>query len=658
MGRAAAASMQGIRNHFEDSYHLNQEQRSCGVYDGHLGDAASAFVASRLPLHVEASGGPTRSGLPRAFLACDQALRGWLPSDSESGTTATYAQVVDEKDGVMRILIASAGDSRSLLFHRGSDSIDSTTDHRPNEPGERSRIEAAGGTVSEEFDPPRIDGKLACSRALGAFAYKKDSTRSPEAQKVSAEPVIYEWEAKAGDLLLLGCDGVFDVFSNERVVKEVCRSDIPDLGDRLEALLRLCLEKEADDNMTIMAVELGEVAVSDTASNSVVISPGSFLKEKDKEVLQHYASFCKRFGWALTKEIVPKAPPQASLTEVMPEPGPERFRDLQPLTGTPAATDFDPTASMDLTASVEIPMARSWTVSALRPLVVVGPSGVGKGTLIAALMERFPERFGFSVSHTTRAPRPGEVNGKHYHFTDVESMKADIAADKFLEHAQVHGNIYGTSSASVGAVHKTGKICILDIDVQGARQVKTITDFHPYHLGVVPPSFEVMESRLRGRGTETEEKIQLRLKNARAELDYIEAEGSVDFILRNDSLATAKKKLTDVICEWYPSLVRQMRVGAKQSSSYYFKVAEDYLEGPAAHPHQQVEIIGGGAAIAVAADVANAMKERGHEVLAVETSYEAKSDGTNGEGSRRGSKPVPELHITLLRAKNVVSCSK
>jgi guanylate kinase len=106
------------------------------------------------------------------------------------------------------------------------------------------------------------------------------------------------------------------------------------------------------------------------------------------------------------------------------------------------------------------------------PLVLAGPSGVGKGTLITKLLEQFPEHFGFSVSHTTRAPRPGEVDGAHYHFTSRALMQAAIDLGKFVEHADVHGHFYGTSLASVAAVRSQGKICILDIDMQGVRKVK------------------------------------------------------------------------------------------------------------------------------------------------------------------------------------------
>jgi len=108
----------------------------------------------------------------------------------------------------------------------------------------------------------------------------------------------------------------------------------------------------------------------------------------------------------------------------------------------------------------------------LAPVVICGPSGVGKGTIIAELMRLHPAKFAFCVSHTTRGPRPGEVNGQHYHFVTLDAMRGAVDKGAFLEHAHVHGNMYGTSLAAVGAVSDKGRVAILDIDVQGAEQVR------------------------------------------------------------------------------------------------------------------------------------------------------------------------------------------
>jgi guanylate kinase len=188
-----------------------------------------------------------------------------------------------------------------------------------------------------------------------------------------------------------------------------------------------------------------------------------------------------------------------------------------------------------------------------RPVVFCGPSGVGKGTLIEMLMKRFPEQFGFSVSHATRKPREGEVNGQHYHFTTVDKMKEDISQGKFIEYAEVHGNYYGTSVAAVESVQNSGKICILDIDVQGVQNVKKST-LDPIYIFIAPPSAQALEERLRGRGTESEEDIQKHLANAGREIEYGRGEGNFDRIFVNDDLTKTFEKLARAFRQWYPHL--------------------------------------------------------------------------------------------------------
>mmetsp|Transcript_1782 Transcript_1782/g.3921 ORF Transcript_1782/g.3921 Transcript_1782/m.3921 type:complete len:214 (-) Transcript_1782:240-881(-) len=195
------------------------------------------------------------------------------------------------------------------------------------------------------------------------------------------------------------------------------------------------------------------------------------------------------------------------------------------------------------------------SVGSLRPVVFCGPSGVGKGTLINLLMKRFPnDQFGFSVSHTTRAPREGEQDGVHYNFTTVEAIKKDIEAGKFIEYAEVHGKYYGTSVAAVEKVQSEGKICVLDIDVQGVQKVKK-SSLEPYYCFIAPPSREDLEKRLRGRGTETEEQIKTRLGNAQKELDYGQAAGNFDRVFVNADLKSCFEDMVIVFKEWYPHLV-------------------------------------------------------------------------------------------------------
>lgn len=185
--------------------------------------------------------------------------------------------------------------------------------------------------------------------------------------------------------------------------------------------------------------------------------------------------------------------------------------------------------------------------------MIAGPSGVGKGTLINMLLLKFPHLFGFSVSHTTRSPRMGELDGVAYHFKPKEQVQAEIDAGKFLEHANVHGNIYGTSKRAVESVQEQCKICILDIDIQGVQQVKR-SGIKAKYLFISPPSIVELEKRLRGRATETEEKIQLRVKNAVGELEFSQQPGMFDENIVNEDLDESFATLLNKLHEWYPSV--------------------------------------------------------------------------------------------------------
>lgn len=191
------------------------------------------------------------------------------------------------------------------------------------------------------------------------------------------------------------------------------------------------------------------------------------------------------------------------------------------------------------------------------PVVIAGPSGVGKGTIVKMLMDKYPQLFGFSVSHTTRAPRPGEEDGIHYNFVDKGDMEAAIARGEFIEHAAVHTNFYGTSVAAVEKVKSEGKVCILDIDIQGVQSVKNSSLVCKY-LFISPPSMADLETRLRGRGTETEEKIQVRLANASQEMEFGTAEGNFDSILVNDQLDTTFAEVLETFKRWFPSLASSL----------------------------------------------------------------------------------------------------
>eukprot|EP01031_Cornospumella_fuschlensis_P042692 gene42692-52163_t len=187
------------------------------------------------------------------------------------------------------------------------------------------------------------------------------------------------------------------------------------------------------------------------------------------------------------------------------------------------------------------------------PVVIAGPSGVGKGTLIDRLIAKFPALFGFSVSHTTRPPRPGEVDGVHYFFVTKEEFEDAVEHGDFVEYAKVHTNYYGTSYQAIDKIRGQGKICILDIDVQGVQTVKK-SKLDAKYMFISPPTIKELENRLRNRGTETAEKIKIRLENAVAELAYSKQEGNFDVVLVNDDLEECFTAIVQILQGWFPDL--------------------------------------------------------------------------------------------------------
>lgn len=177
-----------------------------------------------------------------------------------------------------------------------------------------------------------------------------------------------------------------------------------------------------------------------------------------------------------------------------------------------------------------------------RLTVLTGPSGVGKGTLVQALLKRHPELW-LSVSATTRPPREGEVEGRHYFFLTAADFEQQVKEGGFLEWATFAGNCYGTPRAAVEKRLAAGQPVLLEIEVEGARQVR-----HTFPIGlqifVAPPSFEELERRIRGRGTEAEEAIQRRLARAREELA---AASEFDAVLVNGDLAAAGHELEQLM---------------------------------------------------------------------------------------------------------------
>jgi len=178
-----------------------------------------------------------------------------------------------------------------------------------------------------------------------------------------------------------------------------------------------------------------------------------------------------------------------------------------------------------------------------KPLVICGPSGVGKSTIIKRLTDEFPGLFGFSVSHTTRQPRNGESEGVNYYYVTREDFLSLKEKGEFIESAEFSGNMYGTSKMAIQSVQEKGQICILDIEMQGVMQIKKIPELDPNYVFVQPPSIEELERRLKERKTETEESLKKRLDTAKLELEYGANKDNFDIIIVNKDVDVASAEL-------------------------------------------------------------------------------------------------------------------
>lgn len=174
-------------------------------------------------------------------------------------------------------------------------------------------------------------------------------------------------------------------------------------------------------------------------------------------------------------------------------------------------------------------------------IVLSGPSGAGKGTLCNHLRKQIDLEY--SISATTRAPRPGEIDGKDYFFMTKEDFREKIDAEGFLEWAEVYGNYYGTPIDYINKMIEMGHDVMVEIDPQGAKQIKLKND-KSVLIFIMPPSYKELENRIRGRGTETEEQIIRRLGGA---LDEINALTAYDYIIVNDDIAEAVWDLRTII---------------------------------------------------------------------------------------------------------------
>ncbi len=195
--------------------------------------------------------------------------------------------------------------------------------------------------------------------------------------------------------------------------------------------------------------------------------------------------------------------------------------------------------------------------------VVSAPSGAGKGTLIRRALDEL-DGIAFSVSWTTRAPRPGERDGVDYHFCDEATFREKVRRGDFLEWAEVHGHLYGTGRAEVEERLARGLDVLLDIDVQGAAQVRA-SGFPAAFVFILPPSPEVLSARLRGRGTESEESLRRRLADAREEVPRWR---EFDWLVLNDDLEDAVREFVGVFRAVRASRERRGALAARIEAAF------------------------------------------------------------------------------------------
>lgn len=198
--------------------------------------------------------------------------------------------------------------------------------------------------------------------------------------------------------------------------------------------------------------------------------------------------------------------------------------------------------------------------------VVSAPSGTGKSTLARRLLDGVP-RLEFSVSYTTRSLRPGETDGREYHFVNEATFDRMVEEGGFLEWANVFGHRYGTGRTATENVLATGRDLLLDIDVQGARHVRE-GDVEAVSIFVMPPDFATLESRLRFRGSELENEVQRRLSQARVEADEF---AHYDYVVVNDDIERATKEIR--------AIVRAERARTERRRAFVEKILETFPDG-------------------------------------------------------------------------------
>ncbi|AOP31868.1 guanylate kinase [Volepox virus] len=184
----------------------------------------------------------------------------------------------------------------------------------------------------------------------------------------------------------------------------------------------------------------------------------------------------------------------------------------------------------------------------VKSIILSGPSGSGKTAMARRLLKDYGNIFGFVVSHTTRFPRPMEREGVDYYYVNREAIWKGIAAGNFLEHTEFLGNIYGTSKTSVNTASINNHVCVMDLNINGVRKLKT-TYLMPYSIYIRPTSIKMVETKLRRRNTEADDEIHRRVMLAKTDMDEAEEAGLFDTIIIEDDVNLAYSRLVQILQE-------------------------------------------------------------------------------------------------------------
>lgn len=320
--KCAVAEMQGWRVSHEDAHamHCNGSSANFWVLDGHGGDGAANFGAIALVQEIgQAMNGsslPADDQIEHGFEVVDGKFASCVEENPQlqSGSTVVGALAVRHQDGTYSVKVLNCGDSRGLVLRRPSDDdgdappvLMESLDHKPDVPSERARIEAAGGFVCGDR-VARVDGALAVSRGLGDFEFK-DARLPVREQKVSCIPDVYELhDLEPGTILVLGCDGLWDVMSGNQVAQLVrtrlLEEPEADLGDLAAELVRTSLESQSGDNVTAMIVQLGDGSGwEDEPDEMKEFEKLKHSNALNDEVRQKYVDFLRRTDFPLQPTI-------------------------------------------------------------------------------------------------------------------------------------------------------------------------------------------------------------------------------------------------------------------------------------------------------------------------------------------------------------------